>query len=750
MNSKKFPASDDGEQHDAHWYAEQAMQPRTKDGLQNLFIYLIPVEDAPTRDGLVSPFIRLIQAAEPSRIKDGLEEPLCFPHWRTDMKGPVSPIFSDADFEGGKIPEDLEYCPGHEEWGIMPNGERFRRVVYSDPVLNLSPMDQESLRRGRELEEREALTYTPPPGLPSYQPAPYISGAMPPQFVLPVHVWSHNDGMVATSDDKSELLSNYSVGVKERHVVVEREEQKREEVVLEVNCNGERYLLTVKAEELGHLAPIISKRFPSCHTNEDASKASARIENYIREQLSSVPKVTIIRSPGFFQIGKCWVYAHDAAISPDPSIVFKTGCTIPCDHSMTAEQALKRILHLLGLSNASSVMLPMLLIAHLGPMYRLFEEAGYPPRFVGYIVGQTGSLKTSTALCVFRLFEEQPQTPEASFRDTQTALEVKIGDAQSRVLLVDDFQPAVTAAAGKANLEKLEFLVRLFGDGVAKARSNAELGRAKEFHPAGCCVVTGEDTGGSHSSLLRCLILPVEKGEINGQRLKEYQDHPEYLFTHFWHFLNWCGERGDDIIGFVQQEFQREREYFSAYIKEPRQADIGATLMLVAEIFLKYVAAVAPRYSPDDAKINQTFREAIIQTLQRNEVETQERDPVDMYLTALFDLEAAGKVWIAPNPASFKTGHHIGFAKDEAWWLLPSEVFAKVARYWKEQGVVFPLKSGKVHALLAGKTLIRTTQENRQGKLKQMYLLKSTLEGRPRMLVLYVDQARKYLELKTN
>lgn len=419
MNSKKFPANDDGEQHDAHWYAEQAMQPRTKDGMLSPFIYLIPVEDAPTRDGLVSPFIRLIQAAEPSRIKDGLEEPLCFPHWRTDMKGPVSPIFSDADFEGGKIPEDLEYCPGHEEWGIMPNGERFRRVVYSDPVLNLSPMDQESLRRGRELEEREALTYTPPPGLPSYQPAPYISGAMPPQFVLPVHVWSHNDGMVATSDDKSELLSNYSVGVKERHVVVEREEQKREEVVLEVNCNGERYLLTVKAEELGHLAPIISKRFPSCHTNEDASKASARIENYIREQLSSVPKVTIIRSPGFFQIGKCWVYAHDAAISPDPSIVFKTG-------------------------------------------------------------------------------------------------------------------------------------------------------------------------------------------------------------------------------------------------------------------------------------------------------------------------------------------HHIGFAKDEAWWLLPSEVFAKVARYWKEQGVVFPLKSGKVHALLAGKTLIRTTQENRQGKLKQMYLLKSTLEGRPRMLVLYVDQARKYLELKTN
>lgn len=749
MNSKKFPANDDGEQHDAHWYAEQAMQPRTKDGLQNLFIYLIPVEDAPTRDGLVSPFIRLIQAAEPSRTK-GLEEPLCFPHWRTDMKVPVSAIFFDADFKGGKIPEDLEYCPGHEEWVIMPNGECFPRVVYSDPVLNLSPMDQESLRRGRELEEREALAYTPPPGLPSYQPTPYISGAMPPQFVLPVHVWSHNGEMIATSDDKSELLSNYGVDAKEHRIIVWRGEQNREEFVLEVKCGGERYLLTVKAEELGHLAPIISKRFPSCHTNEDASKASVRIENYIREQLATVPTFTHIRSPGFVRVGNSWVYAHDAAISPDPSVLFKTGCTIPCDHSMTAERALKRILHLLGLSNASSVMLPLLLIAHLGPMYRLFEEAGYPPRFVCYIVGQTGSLKTSTALCVFRLFKEQPQTPEASFRDTQTALEVKIGDAQSRVLLVDDFQPAVTAAAGKANLEKLEFLIRLFGDGVAKARSNAELGRAKEFHPAGCCVVTGEDTGGSHSSLLRCLILPVEKGEINSQRLKEYQDHPEYLFTHFWHFLNWCGERGDDIIGFVQQEFQREREYFSAYIKEPRQADIGATLMLVAEIFLKYVAAVAPRYSPDDAKINQTFREAIIQTLQRNEVETQERDPVDMYLTALFDQEAAGKVRIAPNQASFKTGYHVGFDKGGVWWLLPSEVFPLVKRYWKEQGVVFPLQAGKVHSLLAKGGLIKTSTESRKGLPKQVYLQKSTLEGRPRMLVLYIDLARDYLEHTTN
>jgi len=172
--------------------------------------------------------------------------------------------------------------------------------------------------------------------------------------------------------------------------------------------------------------------------------------------------------------------------------------------------------------------------------------------------------------------------------------------------------------------------------------------------------------------------------------------------------------------------------------------------MLVAEIFIQYAQAVIPSRHDQFMDICQKWREVIVEILQYGETQNQEMDPIDMYLTALFDLEAAGKVWIAPNPASFKTGHHIGFAKDEAWWLLPSEVFAKVARYWKEQGVVFPLKSGKVHALLAGKTLIRTTQENRQGKLKQMYLLKSTLEGRPRMLVLYVDQARKYLEHKTN
>jgi len=376
-------------------------------------------------------------------------------------------------------------------------------------------------------------------------------------------------------------------------------------------------------------------------------------------------------------------------------------------------------------------------------MYTLFQAAGLAPEFVIFLNGQTGSLKTAVVQVLFRLFKELPETPEATFRDTKAALEVKIGAACNRVLVVDDFQPAVTAAAGRDNLDKLEHIIRLFGDGIAKSRSNAELGRAKEFKPAGCCVITGEDTGGSQSSLLRCLVLSIKKGDIDGAKLKFYQDNPQILQTHFFHFLQWCGANGDAIVEFLKQNFQSEREFFARVVREPRQADIGATLMLTARILLHYAEHTL---ALSTVSVQTEWRDAIVELLRYSEEQSRELDPALMYAKALLDLQAAGKIHIAPSQSDYTPGHHIGFAKEGCWWLFPKEAYTNVVRYWREEGTLFPLKAEKVHALLCKEHLIESSKENRKGREKILYTKKSTLEGRPRMLVLRVEQAREYVE----
>lgn len=646
-------------------------------------------------------------------------------------RDPGRTLWFVEEFAYGRVPPDLYYAPGREVWINTPSGGYWKRV-FDDSTLNLPS------------RERQLLTQALAPPQPS---VPALDGFEPTAITPLRRVFALPQGMaIQNPDGATDLLSNFEVRATRRIITKVRGEPDSEEFELDVSIL-ERSIgrLTVNAANLDSLVPIIVKRFPACHTNEDATKANLRIANAIRDQIPGLPTVTVIKTPGFIRLGDCWVYVHDGACFNGP-VEFRTGCTIPCDPGISPQEALKAALGLLELEEKLSVMLPLLLLAHQGFLFNLFEAAGVTPKAPGFLNGETGSFKTSLAQAIFRPFEEQSQSPEASFRDTKAALEVKIGGACSRTLVVDDFQPPVTAAAGREMLEKLELIVRMFGDGIAKSRSNSELGRAKEFKPSGCCLITGEDTGGSHSSLLRCLLLPLKKGEISGERLRRYQEHPEWLRTHYFHFLEWAGPRGGEIVEFIRCSFQGKREFFAKAVSEPRQADIGAVLMLTADILLRYVQEVLVLADVVVKDIRYQWASILIEVLRRSEEETVEMNPVRMYLEALFDLCTTGKIQIAPGQAEFKAGYHTGFLKDGFWWLIPSAVYGKVTRFWQEQKVVFPLKSSKLHALLAQSCLIETSKERRDGKLKTLYSVKSSLDGRPRLLVLHTEQARAYLE----
>lgn len=669
-----------------------------------------------SKDGLIHPILP---------VGDGevlrLMGPVLAPVWEPNSDGLVEPIIFCKDFADGRIPPNLSYQPGHLATDSRTGDAK---VFFDDPTYNLS------------LQERLRLQAPPPP-----PPPPADSQDIP----SPCPVRATPQGMVFQTSEGASSLSNFNVRAVARRIIKQRGVLDSEEFELEIECRGECRRMTVSSSELENIVPKITRAFPACHTDADASKASLRIANTVRDQIPTLSTLIVVKTPGFIRLGNQWVYAHDGTHRVN-GVEFRTGYTIPCDPKISPQKALHALLDVLELSDNSPTMLPLMLESCLGPLYNLFDAAGFAPKFIVFLHGQTGSLKTAVVQALFRLFKELPEHPESTFRDTPTALEVKVGHAYSRVAVIDDYQPAVTSSAGRENLVKLEFVIRLYGDGIAKSRSNSELGRAREFPPAGCCVVTGEDTGGSHSSLLRCLVLPIQKGEISGERLKLYQDHPEYLHTHFFHFLQWAGENGDKIIDFIQREFQTERARFSQVVSEPRQVDIGATLMLTARILLAYMRDTM---SLDDVRIanfNQRWINTLAKALRRSEEQSTELDPVAMYLKGLFFLIDTGKLLIAPSQAEFKRGCHVGFEKGGSWWLHPSEVYAKVVRFWQEQKVVFPLKSGKLHALLAEAQLIDTTQENRRQGPKILYLLKSTLEGRPRMLVLHAEQAHEYVE----
>lgn len=689
---------------------DRALLPRNKDGL------ISPMEDAA-----------------------GPPEQLYYPAVKrtADHDGPA--MFFAEDFLGGKIPDYLTYVPGHEKPGQGPWQER---VVYDDPLLNLSYPQWRQLTCNTKLKRLEPSQVQPqikaeqahtdgPPLLTGYEEGGF-------------RLEPRSDGLFLLDENGQSRFSNFTVAIRECRCLYERSKGVTQELQLEVRCGQQLHALVVNCKELDNIGRIIQQKIPSAIISISLSRTAALLTNYVRSMIAFAPVKHVYRSTGFECINGQWVYVHDSAALLSSDVEFRTGFHIGCRPHDSPAAAFRNAMGILQLSLKDCLMVPLMLEAHLAPLFQLFDHAGHVPRFVVFLNGTTGSLKTSMSMCLYRLFQQQGLSPEANFTDTETALEVKLASTHSRVLVVDDFQPPVTASAGKTKLERLEMIIRFVGDRIGKARSNCELGLVEQRPPSCCCVVTGEDTGGSHSSLLRCLVLRLRKGDIDGPKLKRFQDDPLLLQTHFYHFLAWCGQHGEAIIRMIRDEFDAQRQFFGQVIKEPRLIDTGATLRITANILLQYGAEIGA--VSDGEQMYAQWTRSLCTALQLSEEYSHSMDPLAMYLQALFDLNQNGKLAVAPCEEAYVPEKFLGYKVGDYWWLHSRAIFPHIVRYWNDFGVRFPLSVGKIIELLAHQALIQMDHETRNGKTKILYSKRSSLPGRPRMLVLNAPAARIYLE----
>ena len=293
--------------------------------------------------------------------------------------------------------------------------------------------------------------------------------------------------------------------------------------------------------------------------------------------------------------------------------------------------------------------------------------------------------------------------------------------------------------------EKLENLVRIFGDGNEKVRSSPSMKLRQSYQISCCPLFLGEDIVGSQSSLLRCLLLKLEKGMIDGTRLRVFQEHPEIMQTHLYHFLNICGQNAAQIIHFIRQEFPRQREAFSQMIREPRLVDTAAILQVMAQIILLYADRVGAWSADIQSQMGEYFRQAILNAAILSESYSCELNPVVMYLQALFDLVQNGSITLARSADVYSPTDHLGYIRNDQWWLQSRFVFPEITQYWKKRGVIFPIKERNLYGRMEAAGLIETDREIVSGREKKLYSRKSSVAGHTRMMVLNAETAKDYL-----
>lgn len=698
-----------------------------------------------------------------------------FPVKPPAAEGPDDALIVVEQFANGKQPEGFHYEPGRLVSGCIYDGVALGRIEYNNPLYNLELAkyqeflaiklyldEQEKKLREKEAqkaakeqpterlataEEPVAITQEPPSLsvqiLRGNTPiSPVIRETRAPEVIMgDPQIYECNHGMYIKLPDGDCFISNFTVRVSECRTVYTRPDESHEEYTVDVTHQGYTQRLFIPKGSVSMVLKTIQKEVPSCTVLSNIKFAGKLIENVIRMQTMVAEKVDVICCTGFFRIRGRWVYVHDNATPPMPNVVYETGKSISYSIGSTSKQAFLEAFQFLQISRKLEVMLCLFLVAHLGPMFELFKAAGCLIRFVTALVGPSGSLKTAVVTCLYKLYDKVGNVSVASFLDSIASIELSIAKAIGCVQIIDDLRPPVTASESGTMAAKAEQIFRIFGDGNSKGRSSPNLQQRFTPAPSCCGLITGEDIVGSSSSLMRCLILRIDKGDFDGNLLRWFQDHPIVLQTHMHHFLHYCGLEGDKIVSYIQNEFPRQRAVFSQSIREPRLVDTAAILQVMAQILLNYAGTIGAFTSEYLSELKISFQQSIMNAVILSENSSREMNPVAMYLRALFDMVQNGTIVLAPSSGDCRSSEHTGYVRDGCWWLRNRDIYPKVTQYWNRMGVMFPLKERNILRMMADNNIIEIDYEG----AKKLYSRKSALEGQPRMMVLNVAIAQDYL-----
>lgn len=463
-------------------------------------------------------------------------------------------------------------------------------------------------------------------------------------------------------------------------------------------------MLFLDTEDIEKVAKIVRKKYPQLYYDPDLNSAPRYVSTALSIMMSGMPEKNIMHFYGWSNFNGRMVYMNDN-ISENPLFKSESGKSLLFNQNMYQGDALLYAFRMLKLSKDINKTLPLFLTAHLGVMYYFFELAGYAPRFVLFLRGETGSLKTSISKVFFRFLADGNNEIPANFNDTMTALEIKMGQTRDEVFLVDDFRPSSMNSElvrMQANLEKL---IRFYGDGIGKGRGNISLKLRKEFKPHSMCAVTGEYIHGTASSLQRLLIISVDKNTYDRELLKFYQDNPWVFSTHMNFFITYLSQNAQEIIKYISSKFVEKRAFYTSYLASKRLVDTAVCMELTAEIILLFYANRCKLVHPMDAPVQlEIWQKSILNFVRESDILANHREPVDMFCAAIAEIAHSAVTKIPPSKVLFEQNikYALGYYDYDArvLYLKPEESYTEVVQYWTKQGVPFTIKERPLRKML--------------------------------------------------
>lgn len=527
-------------------------------------------------------------------------------------------------------------------------------------------------------------------------------------------------------------IANFVLYPKVRYVYVKRDGSKKDEeekIVSEIVFDdGSKDIFCLRKVEVSNICKIVKRKFVNARIDFEVKYVDKKIEDKFRDESRNCQVVLCYFEQGWQMINRKMIYVNQSAKN-FKGIEYDLTANLP--YIQCSREDVGQILsNAFKLYDNSATISTMIMYSFLAVLFRPFKEAGYPPKFLLFLNGKTGSMKTTIAKILFvQLCDDKTRdTPRRIDTDTVVSLErALVESGYDTVTLIDDYNPAKTRKRKAQMEEALEFVVRYIGDMSSKSRSNVQLQDCRGEGVQGTVVITGELRGKGLSSNLRCLYCRMVREKANLEAVTWFQDNPAAYTTVLHEFAEYVGKNWMTIVRYIKESFSFMRKRIDGILSERRLIDSVVTLQIVNHILCRFLREYCDIWDLSKIWGTRNIEQDILSNALMSQAVSSEDSPSMLFIRALNELMGVKSIVLATRKITEQDlATYDGFEDENYLYFNPTTVFKKVRNFYMASNIEFVMDIKEIVAALYDDGIIKTSPN---GSGKQTYYARVSISN---------------------
>ena len=429
----------------------------------------------------------------------------------------------------------------------------------------------------------------------------------------------------------------------------------------------------------------------------------------IQNLSKNINKETIYEHTGFRKVNGKLVYLHQGGAIGDNKDIKVDLSEINLERykftnkRYDLNESIKTSLSILDLSK-KEITIPLLALTYLSPLRSLFLEENIPLGFVTWIVGESGSQKSSlSSLIVSHFGDFERDTLPGGFKDTVNSIEKKSFTLKDTLFAIDDYYPSQTLQEGKKMDAVAESLFGLYGDRQARSRMKQDGQTVKMgFSARGMCIVTGESFPSmAESRTARALIIEIARGDIDLQLLSKLQERKDQLSFCMKAFIQYIIENYKVIKKNCKSKFIEYRNKANQDFAHGRIPEIIASEYMGIELFYEFAYSKHAIEFEEMNKLKLMSWDNLIKAAQKQSMKTEENRTDNLFFRGVQGLLLSKKIYLKnyknnQREPDIPLSTFVGYYDEERQrcYLLPDVIYNEIVKFYAMQGIKFPGNAG--------------------------------------------------------